>query len=554
MLQEKLQLSDEQINTIYNLYYGGSLSFMDSMHEAGLTEESNILEVLAEELGLTLLERKDYPEQPLLLEGASVRFLSKHHCIPVRMDDENVDVVVNDPFDVSLINVLENFFMGRKVHLLLGKREEIKMTVERLYGEAAREAEEAENKEGEASFFVEDLEQLKDLAKEAPVVRRVDYLIGKALDSGASDIHFEPFENGLTVRTRVDGILHTLDELPKTMQAAIISRLKLMANLDIAERRLPQDGGIKWKSGGKSTDIRLSTAPTLYGESVVLRLLSKESASYELDHLGFEDDHLALIKDYITQANGMILVTGPTGSGKTTTLYAVLQEIKDVAKKIITVEDPVEYKIDGINQIQVKPQINLTFASALRSLVRQDPDVLLIGEIRDVETANIAVESALTGHLVLSTLHTKDAPGAVTRLRDLDTESFLIADSVLAILAQRLIRLLCDECKEAYTADPAELEHLRKALPDTPDGVTLYRCSENGCDACGSRGFSGREAIYEVLPMNREIRQAVVAGMDAGQIGDLGKQYGYRTMIQHGYKKVLHGKTTISEILRVTSL
>jgi general secretion pathway protein E len=488
----------------------------------------------------------------MFLEGLSIRFLQKHSCLPLDMRDGHMVIAVNDPLDASLISILDKHYAQRKIELALGKRDDIDAVIERLYGSEDEDRElKAEGSSGEV--FEDDLEQLRDLAREAPIVRRVDFLINKALDMRASDVHFEPSEEGLVVRCRVDGILHVLDQAPAGMRAAIISRLKLMADLDIAERRLPQDGSIKWRSWGRVIDIRLSTAPTLYGESVVLRLLSRESAAFTLEGLGMSREQLNVMQGLITRANGMVLVTGPTGSGKTTTLYAVLQRIKDETKKIITVEDPVEYKIDGINQIQVKPQINLTFANALRSLVRQDPDVLLIGEIRDAETANIAIESALTGHLVLSTLHTKDAPGAVTRLRELGLESFLIADSMLAVIAQRLVRRLCAECRVPYEADFIETEHLSKVLAEIPENPILHRPRESGCEACSFTGFRGREGIFEILPMTEEIRSAIVAGSDAGSLGKLARSQGYVSMIHDGYRKVLDGKTTITEILRVTS-
>jgi general secretion pathway protein E len=383
-------------------------------------------------------------------------------------------------------------------------------------------------------------------------VRLVNVLISRALDMRASDIHFEPFEKSFQVRARVDGVLFELDEPPKTMQAAIVSRLKLMANLNIAERRLPQDGKIKLRFGNREVDIRVSTVPTIYGESVVLRLLAQESVEYNLNSLGMEPQQYDFIQGLIERPYGMILVTGPTGSGKTTTLYGVLKRLNSVSRKILTVEDPVEYQINGINQIQVKPQIDLTFANTLRSLVRQDPDVLLIGEIRDKETADIAIESALTGHLVLSTLHTNDAPGAITRLRDIGIESFLMADSLLAIVAQRLVRVLCPHCKEAYEAREADLARLRDLIEKLPPTVTLYH--NKGCDKCGHTGFRGREAIFEVLPVGEAVRSAIVAGKSAGTISQVAFQEGYRPLLYHGYRKALAGQTTLSEVLRVTSL
>jgi general secretion pathway protein E len=555
-LETKLHLGEDQIKRLKSLYLVESLPLRVALEKIGVSNENEVLKTLSAHLGLKLLERKDYPEHPVTLENISLPFLHKNFVLPVSMRDNQVTVAVNDPFDLPLLSAVESRFPDRKVAFCLGRQSDISMAIDRMYGAREEEDLEAAGNEGpsDSALLEGDLEQLKNRAKEAPVVRRVDFLINRSLDMRASDIHFEPFEGDLVVRSRVDGILHVLDTIPKNMQAAILSRLKLMSNLDIAERRLPQDGAIKWRFDDRQVDIRVSTAPTLYGESVVLRLLSKEHADRGLEHLGMSPEQLQVLEGLIVQANGMILVTGPTGSGKTSTLYGVLQKIKDESKKIITVEDPVEYKIDGINQIQVKPQINLTFATALRSLVRQDPDVLLIGEIRDQETVNIAIESALTGHLVLSTLHTKNAPGAITRMRDLGAESFLIADSLLAVLAQRLVRLLCPACKKPYQADAAELAQLRQSFPRLPDKVTLHRPGDPGCKACGSTGFKGRQGIFEILLVGEAVRSAVVAGKDAGTIADIATPLGYRTMLEHGYRKVLEGTTTISEILRVTSL
>lgn len=554
--QKELNLSDDQVRELRASFITETTPLIEAFEQIGITDESRVLSTLAEHLQLPFLGREDYPEKPVLLEGVSMPFLRKHAILPMHMESGQVRLVVNDPLNLSLLNLLQNYFSGMDVNLSLGLREEIRTSIDRLYGTAAREAEAmSRNGEGsslDADAFEDDLEHLRGLAQEAPIVRMVNVLISRALDMRASDIHFEPFEGNFQVRCRVDGVLYDLDQPPKTMQAAIISRLKLMANLNIAERRLPQDGRIKIKFGNRQVDIRVSTAPTIYGESIVLRLLAQETVDYRLESLGLDTQHLELVDDLIERPFGMILVTGPTGSGKTTTLYAVLRKLNSVTKKIITVEDPVEYQISGINQIQVKPQINLTFANALRSLVRQDPDVLLIGEIRDRETADIAIESALTGHLVLSTLHTNDAPGAITRLRDLGIESFLIADSMLAVAAQRLIRLLCPHCKVPYEAREVDRARLVQIFPDLPSSVTLYQ--NQGCEKCGYTGYRGRENIFEILPVTDSVRSAIVAGKDAGSIGQLGMQQTYRPLLHHGCKKVLEGRTTLSEVLRVTSL
>jgi len=554
--RKDLGLLDKQVEQLRASYFVEGLPLVEAFERIEVTDEGRILKVLSEHLDLPLLDREDYPEKPVLLEDVSMSFLRKHSILPIQVESGRVRVVTNNPLNLSLLDILGNYFSGMEISLCLGQREEIRTSIDRLYGAATREAE-ALSRNGEgllanADPFEEDLEHLRGLAQEAPIVRLVNVLISRALDMRASDIHFEPFERSLQVRCRVDGVLCDLDQPPKTMQAAIISRLKLMANLNIAERRLPQDGKIKLRFGNREVDIRVSSVPTIYGESIVLRLLAQDNVEYKLDNFGMDEQQLSVLKEMIERPFGMILVTGPTGSGKTTTLYGVLKRLNSVARKILTVEDPVEYQISGINQIQVKPQIDLTFANALRSLVRQDPDVLLIGEIRDSETAKIAIESALTGHLVLSTLHTNDAPGAISRLRDMGIESFLMADSLLGIMAQRLVRVLCPHCKEAYPARDADIARLKETLDDLPASATLYH--NKGCDKCGHTGFRGRQGIFELMPITEVIRSAIVAGKSAGNISQLAFQQTYRPLLHHGYRKALEGVTTLSEVLRVTSL
>ena len=554
--RQELGLIDEQVEQLRTCYFVQGLPLVEAFEQIAVTDENKILRALSRYLDLPLLTREDYPEKPVLMEDVSMSFLRKHSILPIQVESGRVKVVTNNPLNLSLLNILSNYFSGMDISLCLGQREEIRTAIDRLYGTAAREAE-ALSREGEGMLlagdpYEEDLEHLKGLAQEAPIVRLVNVLISRALDMRASDIHFEPFEKSFHVRARVDGVLFDLDQPPKTMQAAIISRLKLMANLNIAERRLPQDGKIKLRFGNREVDIRVSSVPTIYGESIVLRLLSQDNVEYSLETLGMDDDQLTLLKDMSDRPFGMILVTGPTGSGKTTTLYGVLTRLNSVTRKILTVEDPVEYQINGINQIQVKPQIDLTFANALRSLVRQDPDVLLIGEIRDNETANIAIESALTGHLVLSTLHTNDAPGAITRLRDLGIESFLMADSLLGVMAQRLVRVLCPHCREPYPARDVDIARLRETLGELPSPLTLYQ--NKGCEKCGYTGFRGRKGIFEIMPVTETIRSAIVAGKSAGHIAQLASQQNYRPLIHHGFRKAIDGVTTLSEVLRVTSL
>jgi general secretion pathway protein E len=387
------------------------------------------------------------------------------------------------------------------------------------------------------------------MASEGPVIRLVNLIITKAIETRASDIHFEPFEDQFRVRYRIDGVLHDVESPPKRLQAAIASRVKIMAKLNIAERRLPQDGRIMLRVKGKEIDFRVSSVPTIYGESIVLRILDKSSIVLDIEKLGFPQDTLTGFNDLIQRPHGIILVTGPTGSGKTTTLYCALEKINAPDKKIITIEDPVEYQLKGINQIQVKPSIGLSFANALRSIVRQDPDVILIGEIRDAETAEIAIHSALTGHLVLSTLHTNDAPSAVTRLIDMGMEDFLLSSTLIGILAQRLVRVVCAHCQVPYRPDPAILKEMHfdgwEAEPSKIVGV-------KGCEHCAQTGYWGRAGIFEFLKVTEEVQKLILGRKDANMIKEAARQGGMRTLREDGWLKVRQGMTTVSEVLRVT--
>lgn len=550
--QLEFNLDEEQKRHLRQAFFVERLPLADAFEEIAITDEGRILRAMGKHLDLPILLREDYPDKPVLLEGVSMFFLRKHAVLPIQVESDKVRVVVNDPMNLPVLNAVSNYFGGMELGLCLGQREEIRTSIDRLYGTAAREAEEQSVLTVDAGGFEDDLEHLRGLAQEAPIVRLVNVLISRALDMRASDIHFEPFEREFHVRCRVDGVLFDLDQPQKTMQSAIVSRLKLMGNLNIAERRLPQDGKIKIRFGSREVDIRVSTVPTIYGESVVLRLLAQESVEYDLANLGMDNKSLEYIEGLIERPYGMVLVTGPTGSGKTTTLYGVLKRLNTVTRKIITVEDPVEYQINGINQVQVKPQIGLTFGNTLRSLVRQDPDVLLIGEIRDKETADIAIESALTGHLVLSTLHTNDAPGAITRLRDIGIESFLMADSLLTVMAQRLIRVLCPHCKEEYKAREEDMVKIGEMFPELPSSVSLFR--NKGCERCGYTGYKGRQGIFEILQVNEAVKSAIVAGKDAGAIARIGSEFDYRPLAHNGFQKVMEGTTSLSEVLRVTSL
>jgi len=458
-----------------------------------------------------------------------------------------------DPTDTPTLEALRAW-TGLDPDPAVGEESEILEAVERLYGAGSTTVQKilddmgtGEGIEVVSGPAEEDAAHLRDLAAEAPVIRLVNLLITRAVEAGASDIHFEPFEERLIVRTRIDGVLREVESPPKRLQAAIVSRVKLMARMNIAERRLPQDGRIRVRVGERGIDIRVSTVPTVFGESLVLRLLDRSRVFLDLATLGFVGEDFERFERLIARPYGMILVTGPTGSGKTTTLYAALARLNSPEKKIVTIEDPVEYQLLGINQIQVHPKIGLTFASGLRSIVRQDPDIILVGEIRDRETADIAIQSALTGHLVFSTVHTNDAAGAVTRLEDMGVESFLIASAVMAIMAQRLVRRVCPDCAVPAPPDPALLRSLGVEGGDTGG----YRAGA-GCQNCNHTGFRGRLGIFELLPLSDEIRGLVLSRASAGAIREAAVRAGMRTMRHDGLEKAARGQTTPAEVIRVT--
>jgi general secretion pathway protein E len=472
----------------------------------------------------------------------------------VALENNVLTLAMTDPFDDATLDLVRQT-TGYAVKSVLGTESEVMDVLEKFYGSAAstfgRIIEGIDEGNIDSLDEIEDIEQLKDLASEAPVIRLVNLIISKAIESRASDIHIEPFEKDFKVRYRIDGILYDVESPPKKLKAAVISRVKIMAKLNIAERRLPQDGRIKLKVLGKDIDLRVSTLPTMYGESVVMRILDKSNNDlYDIRRLGFPEDSLKDLEALIRRPHGILLVTGPTGSGKTTTLYSALDTINLPDKKIITIEDPVEYQMDGINQIQVHPQIGLTFASGLRHIVRQDPDVIMVGEIRDLETAEIAIRAALTGHLVFSTLHTNDAPSAITRLVDMGAEDYLIASSLLGVLAQRLVRVICPHCRiEVFPVS----EMLDEIGYRRGNGHEPHRFFEGqGCERCANTGFIGRVGIYELMLINDELRKLTIGKADSGQIRKKALEAGMRSLRDDGWLKVRQGLTTISEVLRVT--
>ena len=499
------------------------------------------------------IDAHDFPEKPPIVNGLTPQQMQQWKVLPLEIEDDKIIVAMSDPSDLYLIELLEDVY-HRRVEPLRATEEDILSTIYRWYeAESDMEASEEETESSMDEGLWDDPEQLRDLATEAPVVRLVNHVINQALEVRASDIHFEPFRDHLKIRYRIDGVLHDIETVSKRLQPAITSRLKLMAKMNIAEMRLPQDGRIKVKDGKREIDIRVSSLPTIFGESIVLRLLNREEVKLELEALGITADVLERFDYLIRRPYGMILVTGPTGSGKTTTLYSVMNRINSPEKKIVTVEDPVEYQLEGINQIQVKSSIGLTFASALRTILRQDPDIILIGEIRDSETAEIAVQSALTGHLVFSTLHTNDAASAITRLEEMGIEPYLISSCLLAVMAQRLVRKICPKCKEEYLLPEGLLDETASALGVSKDQIPLKQWRGKGCPSCANTGYSGRTGIYELLEVNDGIPALILNGENSSAISQKAQENGMRTLRQDGLLKVASGITTLEEVMRVTN-
>jgi general secretion pathway protein E len=516
----------------------------------GLVSEREMGDALSEVMGLPLVTAKEFPESPPQNVSMSIRFLKQHHIVPIGETESKVALVVADPADTYPIQAVE-LATGKTAEIKVGFRSEIDDLIERYYG-TGRSAMGTivENLSDDATRSEDDIEHLRDLASEAPVIRLVNLIIQRAVEQRASDVHIEPFESRLKVRYRIDGVLLEAESPPAASTAAVISRVKIMAKLNIAERRLPQDGRIPLRVQGKELDLRVSTVPTSFGESVVMRILDRESIVFDFHKLGFTDEFLPKFLKVLELPHGIMLVTGPTGSGKTTTLYTALSKLNTPDVKIITVEDPVEYQIEGINQIQAKPQIGLDFSHALRSIVRQDPDIIMIGEMRDLETAKIAIQSALTGHLVLSTLHTNNAAGAVTRMLDMGVEDYLLTSTVNGVLAQRLVRRLDFEHAHKYEAMPEVVEEfgLRRFVPQGK--VELYKPMSSPLSATG---YHGRTTIMEFLVMTEPLRRLVMQHSDMNKLEEQARAEGMRTMYEDGLVKSLQGQTTIEEVLRVTS-
>jgi general secretion pathway protein E len=550
-LRAQGKLSDGDLARARKLAEDGGDPLRSMLVRLGLVSDRDMAAAYARVLDLERIDAEDYPDAPVAEPELSLRFLKDVRMVPLREDGDVLELAVADPVDSSAVQAVE-MAAGRRARLRVGLPTEIDAALERLYETPEPGEPDTELDADLGNFSEEDIEHLRDLASEAPVIRLVNQIMQRAVESRASDVHIEPFADELKVRYRIDGILKETESPPVRSTAAVISRIKIMAKLNIAERRLPQDGRIPLRVQGKELDLRVSTVPTMFGESVVMRLLDKESVRFDFDALGFDGPPRERVLQILDQPYGIFLVTGPTGSGKSTTLYTALSRLNTEARKIITVEDPVEYQVPGINQIPVKASIGMTFAHALRAIVRQDPDVIMVGEMRDLETARIAVQSALTGHVVLSTLHTNDAASGVTRLLDMGVEDYLLTSTINGILAQRLVRRLCPDCREPFRPRP-EMAARFLNLPGVDDSdLTLYH--PRGCDACQGSGYRGRLVIAEVLMMTDRIRQAVLKHATATEIQRIAIEQDMLTMYQDGLRKAAAGHTTVEEVLRVASV
>ncbi|MBM3333801.1 Flp pilus assembly complex ATPase component TadA [Candidatus Sumerlaeota bacterium] len=519
----------------------------------GLATEESVLRALAEQLSIPYVRLSETEIPRDAIQRVPAKIATHYHLMPVGKADGSLRVAVSDPLDMHTLDDLR-LIVGAEIEPVISTREEIEKAIKRYYGIGADTVEGMINEGRTETIEVErgsDVTDLEATAEDASIIRFVNQVITEALGSRATDIHVEPMEHDLRIRYRIDGLLYEAAVPPnlKRFQSAIISRIKIMADMNIAERRLPQDGKIKIKTGDRDYDLRVSTLPSPYGESVGIRILYRDAELINLERLGLDEYHLGILRQMISRPYGIILNTGPTGSGKSTTLYAALSEINKVDRKIISIEDPIEYRIVGVTQIQVNPVIDLTFARILRSVLRHDPDVILVGEVRDTETAEITIRTALTGHLVFSTLHTNDACGAVTRLLDMAIEPYLVASSCIGFIAQRLVRVLCSHCKAPTTISDDILHHL-KIAPSDLEGVTIYR--DVGCEHCRYTGFYGRTAIYEIVQVNESLKRLIVERQPSNVLRRDAMRHNMRPIREDGWLKIKRGMTTLNEVLRVT--
>ncbi|MFQ5532610.1 MAG: type IV-A pilus assembly ATPase PilB [Candidatus Methylomirabilales bacterium] len=555
MLVKSKLITEEQLKKALSQQSttGGRLG--SNLVQLGYLTEEDITSFLSKQYGVPSINLAHFEVDPSVIKLVPAEIAQKHMVIPINRKGNVLTVAMADPSNIFAVDDIK-FLSGFKVEPVVAAETSIKNAINKHYDSAGVVQDIMRNFDDRDVSAVAEIEEgvdvgdLQKATEDAPVVKLVNLILTDAIKKGASDIHVEPYERSFRVRYRIDGVLYDVMQPPMKMKAAITSRVKIMSQLDIAERRLPQDGRIKIRMGNKEIDFRVSTLPTLFGEKVVLRLLDKSNLQLDMSSLGFDPKALADVEKSILAPFGMILVTGPTGSGKTTTLYSALHRLNSNETNIMTAEDPVEYNLPGVNQVQTKPEIGLNFAAALRSFLRQDPDIIMVGEIRDYETAEISIKAALTGHLVLSTLHTNDAPSTVSRLINMGVEPFLVAASTNMILAQRLARKVCGACKEEINVPPQALVDVGLS-PQDAKGVTCYQ--GKGCMECNDTGYKGRLALYEVMVINDEIKDAVLQGASATELKELARKGGMKTLREAGLQKIREGLTTIPEIMRVTS-
>ena len=557
ILKEEGYITADQFQEILDHSVISGKTEIEALLELGHGEEEEICKIIARHTNIPYVSvgSQDIPQEIISL--IPVEIARRYKVIPIEKKKDSLVVATANPFDLNSIDSL-SLLLQKKIEVVMSSTREINYILERRYNPLlkaedttlAQEARQIEQKFNIRTDTQERDDIEKEIDEDAPVIKLVSLLILEAFRARASDIHIEPLQDKLRVRYRIDGILHEIEGPPKRLQSSIISRIKIMAKISIAEKRLPQDGRIRLNLMHKEIDLRVSTLPSVYGESVVMRILDRSSLLLGMEELGFSDLNLQRVRHYITQPNGIMLLTGPTGSGKTTTLYACLSELNRPFRKIITVEDPIEYQITGINQVQVQDDISLSFSRILRSMLRQAPNVIMIGEIRDFETAEIAIQASLTGHLVFSTLHTNDAPSAVTRLIDQGVKPFLVASALRSVLAQRLVRRICDNCKEPFKTDMSKLK-LFNIDKEKLANHSLYHGT--GCGKCKGTGYRGRIAITELFEINTDIQKLIYKKVSAKQIRELARQNGMVTLREDGIDKVIKGITTVDEILRVTA-
>ncbi|MDQ1684445.1 MAG: type pilus assembly protein PilB [Frankiaceae bacterium] len=539
-------VTQEQLSAAFEEHQRAGRALGRVLVERGVLTEAQLVAALAQQIGLKFVDLSDYPLDGAAVASVPATVCRRYNALPIGYEEGRLLVAMSDPANVFAIDDIRSL-TGAEVKPVVATKADVTAAINRVHradGDLDDLTMALDNTDED-----DDLSNLKDVVEDAPIVKFVNLLITQAIQDRASDIHIEPTERDLRVRFRIDGVLHEIMRSPKNIQSGVISRLKIMSDINIAERRVPQDGRLSVTVNQKKIDLRVATLPTVWGEKVVMRVLDNSTAMLKLSDLGFRDENYERYAVSFTKPYGMILVTGPTGSGKSTTLYATLNIVSKPEINVITVEDPVEYRIPGINQVQTNAKAGLSFASALRSILRSDPDVVLIGEVRDHETAQIAIEAALTGHLVLSTLHTNDAPSAITRLVEMGIEPFLVGSALDCILAQRLARRLCSKCREAYTPEAETLRQARFPWIEGEPLPTLYRAV--GCSACAKTGYKGRLALHEVMPVSEDIERLAVERASAAVIGQVAREQGMTTLRDDGMAKVLNGVTTLEEILRV---